>query len=90
MPSLATPSIVLPSHRGARHIDDFRIDAGADGFEHGLAGAFGGEIDRTGAVEIERDASFVRRDEREDDVADIAAREIMRFERIARDIDDRL
>ena len=68
-------------------IDDFRIDAGADGFEDGLAGAFGREIDGAGAIEIERDAGFVRRDEREDDVVDVAAGEIMGLERIARDID---
>ena len=69
------------------HVDHFRVDAGADRFEDGLAGAFRREIDRAGAVEIERDAGFVRGDEGEDDMVDIAAREIMGFERIARDVD---
>ena len=59
------------------------------GFEDGLAGAFGRKIDRTGAVEIERDAGLVRRNEREDDVAHVATRKVMRLERIARDVDPR-
>ena len=80
----------MPSHRRVGHVDHFRIDAGAHRFEHGFARAFGGEIDRAGAVEIERDAGFVRRDQGENDLVDIAAREIMRFERIARDVDARL
>ena len=75
------------AHRRARDIDDFWINTRADGFEDGFAGAFGRQVDRAGAVEIERDAGFVRRDQREDDMADVAAREIMRLERIARDID---
>ena len=87
MPSWATPSMVVLAHVGAGRVDDLRVDAGADGFEHGLAGALGGEIDGAGAVEIERDAGFVRGDEREDDLVHVAAGEIMRFERIARDID---
>ena len=87
MPSLATPSMVVRPIDGIGHIDDFRIDAGAHRFEHGLAGALGGEIDRAGAIEIERDAGLVRGDQREDDLADVAAGEIMRLERIARDID---
>ena len=74
-------------HVCAGRVDDLRVNAGADCFEHCLAGAFGGEIDRAGPVEIERDAGFVRGDKSEDDVPHIAAREIMGFEWVARDID---
>ena len=82
--------MVVPAHRRVGHIDDFGIDAGAHRFEHRFAGAFGGEIDGAGAIEIERDAGFVRRDQREDDLAHIAARQIMRFQRIAREFRSRL
>ena len=90
MPSFATPSIVCPAHRRVGHVDDFRIDARAHRFEHGFARAFGGKIDRAGAIEIERDAGLVRGDQGEDDLAHIAARQIMRFERIARECRCRL
>ena len=87
MPSLATPSMVVAPMDGIGRIDDFRIDAGADGFEDGLAGAFGGEVDGAGAIEVERDAGFVRGDEGEDDVADIAAGQVMRLQRIGGDVE---
>ena len=76
-----------PPHRGAGDVDDFRIETGADGFEDGLAGSFGREVDGAGAIEVERDAGLVRRDESEDNVADIAACEVVRLQRVARDID---
>ena len=72
---------------GLGHVDDFWIDARAHRFEHGFAGAFRGQIDRASAIEIERNAGFVRRDQRENYLTDIAAGEIMRFERIARNLD---
>ena len=77
------------AHRRIRHIDHFRINAGPNRLEHGLASAFRSEIDRARAIEIERDASLVRRDQREDHLRNVAARQIMRFKRIARNIDPR-
>ena len=87
MPSLATPSMVTLAAAGVRDVDDFGIDARAHGFEHGLAGAFGREVDGAGAVEVERDAGFVRGDEGEDDLVHVAAGEVVRLERIGRHIE---
>ena len=42
-----------PPHRGARDVDDLRVDARAHRFEYGLAGVLGRQIDRAGAIEIE-------------------------------------
>ena len=75
------------SHRDIRTIDHFRIDACAHRFEHGFARAFRGQVDRAGTVEIERNACLVRSDQGENDMIDVAARQIMRFERIARNVD---
>src|SRR5205823_1052291 len=41
------------------------------------------------AIEIETDSSLVRRDQRQDHLADVAAREIMRLQWVACDIDSR-
>src|SRR5439155_23467115 len=60
--------------------------AGAHRLEHGLAGTFRREIDRAGAVEIERDAGFVRRDQSEDDLPDVAAGKVVGFEWVARNL----
>ena len=84
MPSLATPSIVVLAAAGVRTVDDLGIDARAHRLEHGFAGALGGEVDGAGAVEIQRDARLVRGDQREDHLVDIAAGEVMRFERVGR------
>ena len=75
------------AHRWIGHVDHFGINARAHRFEHGLARAFGGEIDGAGAIEIERDAGFVGRDQSEDNLPDIAAREVVGLERIARNLD---
>ena len=73
-----------PPHRGIRCVDDLRVNACPDRFQHGFAGAFGCEVDRTGAVEIESDAGFVSGDKGKDHLADIASGEVVRLERIAR------
>ena len=78
------------AHRRVGHIDHFGIDAGAHRFEHRFARAFGREIDGAGAIEIERDAGLVRRDQREDYLAYVAPRQIMRFQWIAREFRFRL
>ena len=57
-----------------RAIDDFRIDAGAHGFQDGLARALDCKVDGAGAVKIQRDAGFIRRDESQHDVGHVAAR----------------
>src|SRR6266480_5809358 len=51
----------LPAHIRTGGIDHFRIDTGAHGFENGLAGPFGSQIDGASAIEIERNASLVCR-----------------------------
>ena len=48
---------------GLGRVDHFRIDAGADRFENGFAGSLGRQIDGAGAIEIEGDAGFIRRDQ---------------------------
>ena len=72
---------------GIGHIDHFGIDAGAHRFEHSFAGALGREVDGAGAIEIERDAGLVRRDQREDHLAHISPRQVMRFQWIAGNFD---
>ena len=89
MPSCATPSIVRASHVWARGIDDLRIDARSDRLENGLAGALRRQIDGAGPIEIERDPGFVRGDQGQNHVIDVAAREVVRLEWIARDVDAR-
>src|ERR1043166_9631307 len=68
------------SHRWIRRVDHFRINTRAHGLKHGLAGAFGRQIDRASAIEIERNASLIRGDQSENYLSDIAPGEIMRFE----------
>ena len=75
------------AHRRVGHIDHFGINAGADRFEHSFAGALGREVDGAGAIEIERDAGLVRRDQREDYLTHIAPRQVMRFQWIAGNFD---
>src|SRR6266478_5211271 len=88
IPSLATPSIVV------RPIDGL-----------GTSITFGLILVRTssstvfpvpfvarsiaGAIEIERNAGFVRRNQRENDLSDVAPRQVMRFQRVARNFDTR-
>ena len=77
--------VILPGRRiGA--IDDLGIDRGLDGFEHGFAGAFGGEIDGARAVEVEVDAGLLRGDERQHDHLDAAAGQVMGGEIVDRHI----
>jgi hypothetical protein len=75
------------AHRRVGHIDHFGIDAGAHRFQHRFARALGREVDGAGAIEIERDAGLVRRDQREDHLAHISPRQVMRFQWIAGNFD---
>ena len=61
-----------------RAVDDLGVDGSFHRFEHGLAGAFGGEVDGAGAVELEMDAGLARGDERQHHHLHIAARHEMR------------
>ena len=74
------------AHVWGRGVDHFRIDARAHRFEHGLAGSFSRQIDGAGPIEIERNPGFIRRDQCQNHVTDVAACQIMRFERIAPNI----
>jgi hypothetical protein len=73
-----------------RAVDDLGIDAGAHGFEHGLAGAFAGEVDGAGAVVVQRDARLVRSDEGEHDVRHLTTGEKVRLKLVGVDGDARL
>ena len=75
------------AHVRVRAVDDLWIDAGAHGFEDGLAGAFASEVDGAGAVVVERDARFVRRDEGEHDVRHLTTGQEVRFELVGIDGD---
>ena len=74
------------THVWARGVDHFRIDACAHRFEHRLAGSFGRQINGAGSIEVERNPCFVCSNQGENNMADIAARQIMRFQWIAPDI----
>ncbi len=75
------------AHFGMWAVDDFGVDAGADSFDNGFAGAFDGEVDGAGAIEVEGDASFVRSDEGEHDLGDVATGEVVGFELVGEDGD---
>src|SRR5207253_756846 len=62
---------------GIRAVDHLGIDGGLDGFEHGLAGALGGEVDGARTVEHEVDAGLFGGDEREHDHLDVATCEVV-------------
>ena len=83
MPSLATPSmVVLPAdcwRFGQSMTLGLMLVRTASSTV--LPVPFGGEVDGAGAVEVERDAGLVRGDERQDDMAHVAAGEVMRLQR---------
>ena len=79
----------LTAHRRVRRVDHLWIYAGAYCFKHGLSGPFSGQIDRASAIEIERNSGLVRCNQSKNDLTDIAARQIMRLQRIARNVDAR-
>ena len=62
---------------GVRAVDDLRVDGGLHCFEHGLAGAFGREVDGAGAVEVEAEAGLFRRNERQHHHFNVASGQIM-------------
>jgi hypothetical protein len=74
------------THVWARGVDHFRIDARAHRFEHRLAGSFGRQIDGAGSIEVERNPCLVRSNQGENNMADIAARQVMCFQWIAPDV----
>src|SRR5215831_15774063 len=76
-----------PAHGWVWRVDDFGIDARAIRFEHGLTSPFGCQIDRARAIEIECDTRLVSGDKGKHHMVHIAARQIMRFERIAANIE---
>jgi len=65
------------------------MDGAFEHLEQGLSRKLGGEVDGAGAIEIERDAGLVRRDQREDYLAHISPRQVMRFQWIAGNLDSR-
>ena len=66
---------------GIGAIDDFRINAGANRFEHVAAR----QVDRLGRLPVEIDVGAMGGDERTDDVRHVAAGQVMRLERSRRD-----
>ena len=50
------------AHGRIRRVNDLGINACAHGFQHRLAGAFCGQVDSTGPVEIERNACLISGD----------------------------
>ena len=78
---------MLASHVGTRRVDHLRIDARAHRFENRFAGALRGQIDCASPIEIQRNSGLVRRDQSQNNMIDIATRQIMRLERIARNLD---
>jgi hypothetical protein len=65
---------------GVRDFDNFGIDGGANSFEDGLAGAFGGEVDGASALPVEGDVGLVGGDDGLDGLDDITLGEVVRFE----------
>ena len=76
-----------PSHVGTRRVDHLRIDARPHRFENRFAGALRGQINCASPIEIQRNPGLVCRDQSQNNMIDIATRQIMRLERIARNLD---
>ena len=74
------------AHGGVGAVDDLRVDAGLNGFQDGLAGALGGEVDGARPVEIEDDPGAVGHDEGQDHLGDVAAGLIMELQRFEVDV----
>ena len=70
-------------------IDHFRVHRCAHRFNDRLAGAFGGEVDRAGTIEVEANAGLLRGDERLHHHFNVAARQIMSGQVVDRDIETR-
>ena len=60
---------------------------GAHRFQDGFASPFGGQIDRACPIEVERNASFIGSNQGKNHVADIATCQVMRFKRVAVNVD---
>lgn len=69
--------LAAAAHFRVRAVDDFGVNAGADSFDDGFAGAFDGEVDGASAVEIQRDAGFVCGDEGKDNLGDVATSKVV-------------
>ena len=74
------------AHGRVRRINHLRIDARAHRFQNRLASSLGGKVDGTGSVEIERDSCLISSNQSKDHVANVTAGEVMRFQRIAANI----
>src|SRR6185369_627980 len=72
---------------GVGAVDDAGIDGSLDGFEHGLAGAFGGKVDGAGAVEVEGDAGLARGNEGLDHHLNVAAGQEVRGKIVDSDVE---
>ena len=74
----------VPGHAAdLRRGDDLRVHAHLHRLEHVAAG----EVDGGGAVEVQGDAGLVGRDQRVDDVLDVAAGEVVGLESLDRDVE---
>ena len=87
MPSLATPSMVARPMAGLGQSMTFGLTLVVHGLEHGLAGAAVARSMAQARLKVERDARFVRGDERLDRVLDIAAGQVVGLEQVGRDVD---
>src|SRR5436189_4245993 len=74
------------TRRRVWRINYFGIDTCAHCFQNSFAGPFGGQVDGARTIEIECDTRLVSGDQGKHYVAHIASGEIMRFKRVAVDI----
>jgi len=75
------------THVWAGRVDNLWINTRPDRFQHCLASAFRGKVDGASAIEIERNACLISGNQGKNHVAHVAACKIMRFKRIAADVE---